>query len=225
MGERQSHSQPDFELDLYQTIHGMRVSKDATQLDPALVAEMPLNSASVYYVKTGNEQHKRSIQYPVMVAKYENFPAYNQVIRIAPKDNRYVMEALQFERDFFKNSFKNAPFLDDIPDDAVTVGFNIHTKVLGVYHPVLRAREFISWALQAYEMSHVTQLLSDFEAGSDTFAAYQSALQMTGGDEVEAMQRSFPHAIFTNLGFELIPRIYHSIYPKPVVCALYQKMS
>ena len=191
----------------YDAIHGAKIEDDISGIDPRLVAKMPLNSAALFNIHVNNEG--RGTEYPFMIAKYEVPGIYRQVIRVVPQDARYIMEALIFEPMVLKNTFPKAEFTKLLNEKSVVLAFNIHSKVEGKHHPAIHAKKFIPWAYNACANLGVNYLLADLREWSDPYKIYMEELTHNGGNRLVAIEKTFPHPLYTQLGYKLYPKVHH----------------
>lgn len=219
----------------YPPLMGHRVEGNACNLSPNMVKQMPLDSTAIFTVET----HDQS--FPIQVVKTQSIPYQASLRLVSSSDERYKLEAHIQRLQIFYGVVRSQklPFLRDLTSDAKIMKYDLVAKINNQHLPPLRAKEFLSWALKVFSDYHITHLLAEWEPDSDNHATFYQGVQKRN-NEVSAVKQTWTHAQFTNLGFELIPKIgivpidenVAKIsgnkkspfgFPKTVVYALYRK--
>ncbi len=225
----------------YTPIMGKTIEGDATKLPVPLAQKLPPDHAGNYFTRVNGER------YLIQVAKGESIPYAISLRLTSGQDPRFFLEANIFRMPVLLSVWKsdNVPFYPDIKPKDVVMHYDLKTKIDNQHHAPLHAKAFLPWALDVLRPYKPTHVLADWEPNSTNHDAFYEAFNSNGGDAVAAARSTWTHARFTELGFELIPKIHmrpitpdiarmqamhHGIvshsdkgYPKTVVRALYKK--
>lgn len=187
----------------YDGLSTVEVPNDACNVNPNLIAKMPLTTKGAYQVTTPFRR------YSVYVAKAESVPAH-VTIRLTTDSERYKMEARVMNNRHLMHVFHvGCGHIPDILGNKknVVLGFDIKTKVQGEYLPHFRAKNFMPWALRALRDYRPNYILADLEPGTDTHQEFMDTYRETK-DLGTTMRSNTAHRLITSCGFELIPQIY-----------------